>query len=88
MLHVLTSRIEVVNHLVCIGLVACSEDHYLEILSQTSQEFFCAWTDVERSNHRPAATEINGQFNLVRLAQFLKTMDQCFVEIKDYCRLS
>lgn len=88
MLHVLASRIEIVDHLVRIGLVACSEDHYLKVLSQTRQEFFCAGTDVERCNHRPAASEVNGQLNLVRLTQLLKAMDQRFVEIKDYRKLS
>ena len=88
MLHVLASRIQVVNHLICVGLVARSEDHYLEVLSQIGQKLPCAWTNVKRRDHRPASSEVNGQLNLMRLAQLLKAVDQCLIEIKDYRKLT
>lgn len=88
MLHVLSSRIQVIYHHICVGLVTRSENHDLEILSQTGEELSCAWTDVERRDHRPASSEVDGQLNLMWLAQLLKAMDKGFIKIEDYCNLT
>ena len=62
----LALRIEVLDDLISVGVMACCEDHYLEVGRQLSQYFFGSGTDVDWSSHGHAAGESHWNFQLMR----------------------
>ena len=87
MLHVIALRVQEVNDLIGVGLVAGCEDHQLEVLGKLGQEFPRARADVHWSHHCASACELDGQLQLMRLAAVLEAVHQRLVQVEHHSHL-
>ena len=80
--------VKVVDHCICIGLVAGSKDHQLELFWQFFKKLLGMRSDVDRSQHGMASRESDRDLHFMFFWEFLKTVNESFIKIQNYCYFS
>lgn len=87
-LYVLSLRVDLVQHHVCVGLVTCSKSHYFVYFAHSLQKSYGVGSDCYIGVGRGPVLDLNWQLQVIAPSGFLLAMQQSLVNIDQQSFLS